>query len=86
MAFFMWPFGIAWNLTWTLLSFANRLISRRSITSNQASSTANTSQQRQDPHPQRIDFYGTLKKCTGRLMWNLVKKDILAPWKKLATN
>ncbi|CAO3632758.1 unnamed protein product [Cunninghamella blakesleeana] len=35
MALFMWPFGLAWNITWTLLSFATRLISRRSITSSQ---------------------------------------------------
>ncbi|KAI9259668.1 hypothetical protein BDA99DRAFT_513889 [Phascolomyces articulosus] len=41
-----WPFGIAWNITWAILSFASRLLSRPSITSH---SQTQQPQQRQDP-------------------------------------
>ncbi|KAI9320646.1 thioredoxin-like protein [Dichotomocladium elegans] len=41
---FAWPFGIAWNITWTIISFATRIISRQSITS-----TSTPSVSRQDP-------------------------------------
>ncbi|KAI9489078.1 hypothetical protein BDB00DRAFT_845121 [Zychaea mexicana] len=41
-----WPFGIAWNITWAILSFASRLLSRPSITS---STNSQQQQQRQDP-------------------------------------
>ncbi|KAI8143367.1 thioredoxin-like protein [Fennellomyces sp. T-0311] len=40
-----WPFGIAWNITWAILSFASRLLSRPSITNHSPSQQ----QQRQDP-------------------------------------
>ncbi|ORZ14749.1 hypothetical protein BCR42DRAFT_417592, partial [Absidia repens] len=65
MTLFMWPFGLAWNLVWALLSFANRMISRRSITSSQVSSTANTGHQRQDPRSSANRFLRDFEKLYG---------------------
>ncbi|CDH57473.1 ubx domain protein [Lichtheimia corymbifera JMRC:FSU:9682] len=45
-----WPFGVAWNITWAILSFASRILSRPSIANSSSSSNRATStQQRQDP-------------------------------------
>ncbi|CAO3634384.1 unnamed protein product [Cunninghamella echinulata] len=60
MALFMWPFGLAWNITWTLLSFASRLISRRSITSSQ-----HHQQQQQDPRSLANKFLREFEKNYG---------------------
>ncbi|KAI7899724.1 uncharacterized protein BX663DRAFT_520214 [Cokeromyces recurvatus] len=50
LSILFWPFGIAWNITWSILSFASRLIYRPAITSN------NNNNRKRDPRVLAAEF------------------------------
>ncbi|KAG2179929.1 hypothetical protein INT43_003716 [Umbelopsis isabellina] len=54
LSFLAWPFGLAWNITWAMLSFATRYFSRQSITGGNRRTPL--SQQRQDPQATAARF------------------------------
>ncbi|KAI9012587.1 hypothetical protein CLU79DRAFT_770033 [Phycomyces nitens] len=64
-SFLVWPFGIAWQITWAALSFASRFIGRSSITTSAASPRRSTSTRSQDPQVLAREFQSEYEEKYG---------------------
>ncbi|ORX45724.1 UBX-domain-containing protein [Hesseltinella vesiculosa] len=59
MSLILWPFGLAWNITWSILTLLNRLVSSRHITNGSSTSS------RQDPRSSANRFLREFEKLYG---------------------
>ncbi|KAL0072882.1 hypothetical protein J3Q64DRAFT_1823780 [Phycomyces blakesleeanus] len=64
-SFLVWPFGIAWQITWAALSFASRFLGRSSITTSSSSPRRSTSTRNQDPQVLANEFLSEYEEKYG---------------------